>query len=105
MPLIEIEKYEVMYSANTFFPRLWLKNAGEYIGQLIFYPNGQQLPSDNTTNNQIQLYYHLDDYPNAIDLLRGEGPLYILFNGSGAENGLRTFDETVGENEIQPQLP
>ena len=27
MPLTQIDTYEVMYSANTFPPRIWLKHA------------------------------------------------------------------------------
>jgi hypothetical protein len=46
MALTQIDQYEVMYSANTFFPRIWLKNGGKFIGQLIFHPDGATLPAD-----------------------------------------------------------
>jgi hypothetical protein len=55
-----------------FVPRIWLKNAGKYIGQLIFKPNGSALPQDNMTSRQATLYYHLDDFENILDLLRNE---------------------------------
>lgn len=100
MPLTQIDKYEIMYSANTYFPRIWLKNNGKYIGQLIFYPNGELLPQDNLINGQeAQVFYHLDDFQNAIDLLRNESPMFLLYEGTGAENGLRSFEEQVGEGE------
>jgi hypothetical protein len=50
---------------------------------------------------QVNLYYHLEDYRNTIDLLRNEGPMYLLYNGSGPgfENGIKTTQEAVGEGE------
>ena len=60
MALTIIDEYEVMYSANKFAPRIWLKNAGKYIGQLIFHPDGTVLPQDSDTGGQIKIYYHLE---------------------------------------------
>jgi hypothetical protein len=101
MALTKIDSYEVMYSANTFFPRIWLKGGGKPLGQLIFKPNGTALPADNMSGGQVNLYYHLDDYRNAIDLLRNEKPLYLLYSGSGSgfENGIKTTEEVAGEGE------
>ena len=44
---------------------------------------------------------HLDDFQNALDLLRNETPTYLLYSGSGAgyENGIKTTQEAVGEGE------
>ena len=41
------------------------------------------------------------DFDNAIDLLRNEKPMYLLYNGSGGgfENGIKTTPEPVGEAE------
>jgi hypothetical protein len=99
MPLTLIDQYEVMYSANSFVPRIWLKNSGNYIGQLIFEPDGSALPLDTNVNGEINLFYHLEDFQNAIDLLRDESPMYLLFNGSGGgnENGIKSTPEAVGE--------
>jgi len=101
MVLKKIEKYEVMYSANSFFPRIWLKDSTGFIGQLIFKPNGAALPPDTNTGTQVQIWYHLDDFQNAIDLLRNEKPMYLLYSGSGSgfENGIKTTAEIVGEGE------
>jgi hypothetical protein len=101
MALMKIDTYEVMYSANSFVPRIWLKGGGKNIGQLLFMPNGKALPADNMSAGQVNLYYHLDDYSNAIDLLRNEKPMYLLYNGSGGgfENGIKTTEELVGEGE------
>lgn len=101
MSLAKIDEYEVMYSANKFPPRIWLKSGGKFIGQLIFKANGSVLPADTMTNNDISLYYHLDDLNNIIDLLRNEKPMYLLYSGSGDgfENGIKTTSEAVGEAE------
>jgi hypothetical protein len=101
MALTKIDDYEVMYSANTFVPRIWLSSNKNFIGQLIFMPNGSALPQDNMTGGQVNIYYHLDDFQNAIDLLRNEAPMYLLFVGSGPgnENGIKTTQEVVGEGE------
>ena len=36
MAQTRIDAYEVLYSANGFSPRIALKNAGNYVGQMIF---------------------------------------------------------------------
>ena len=101
MALTKIDEYEVMYSANQFPPRIWLKNGGKFIGQLIFRPNGAALPPDSMSSGQANLNYHLDDFQNTLDLLRNEKPMYLLFVGSGGgnENGIKTTQEVVGEGE------
>lgn len=101
MEITKIDGYEVMYSANKFDPRIWLKGGGKYIGQLIFKANGSVLLADNKLNGQVNLFYHLDDYQNIIDLLRNESPLYLLYSGSGGgfENAIKTTQEMVGEGE------
>ena len=83
MALTLINDYEVMYSSNTFPPRIWLVHAGKFIGQLIFHPDGMPLP---------QLNYHLCDFQNCATILRTEKTVYLLYNGSGPgnENGLMT---------------
>jgi hypothetical protein len=87
-----INDYEVMYSANTFPPRIWLLNAGKFIGQLIFQPNGTVLPPDSLVSGQAQIHYHLDDFQNCAAILRYEKTVYMVFNGAGPgnENGLMT---------------
>jgi hypothetical protein len=69
MALTKIDEYEVMYSANTFAPSIGLKSSNNLIATLYFRPNGSALPPDDMVNNQVLLYYHLDDYQNIVDLL------------------------------------
>jgi hypothetical protein len=99
--LTQIDEYEVLYSANTFPPRVWLKHGGTYIGQLIFHPDGQALPPDANPGGQPNLHYHLENFENVIDMLRNEKPMYLLYSGSGGgnENGIKTTKEPIGEAE------
>jgi hypothetical protein len=98
MAVTKIDEYEVMYSANTFPPRVWLKGGGRFIGQLVFMPNGAALPADSATS----LYYHMEDLLPVLDLLRNEKPMYLMFSGSGGgfENGIKTTAEPIGEEEL-----
>ena len=98
MALTPIDTYRVIYSANSFFPRIGLLHAGKDIGQLVFHPNGAALPPDGISNGEIQLHYHLDDFNNVIGLLRSNKPLSFLYSGSGGgfENGIETGVEPVG---------
>jgi hypothetical protein len=93
-----INDYEVMYSANTFPPRIWLSSAGKFIGQLIFHPDGSTLPPDSVSGGQMNLHYHLADFENCFSILRHEKTVYLLYNGSGPgfENGLMTSQEAPG---------
>lgn len=102
MAITKIDEYVVMYSANQFVPRIWLKNGNRYIADLRFMPNGATLPPDDEFRGIVRLYYHLDDFQNAIDLLRNESPTYLLYSGSGSgfENGIRTKEEPTGEGEV-----
>lgn len=101
MALTKIDSYEIMYSDNTFAPRIWLKSGNSYIGQLIFKSNGSALPVDSSSGGQVNLYYHLENFAHCIDILRNESPVYLLYSGSGGgfENGIKTTTEVVGEGE------
>ncbi len=87
-----INAFEVMYSANKFAPRILLLNAGEIFAQLVFEPDGTVLPADGINGGIINLYYHLENFPHCIDLLRNQKPMFLWYNGSGGgfENGIKT---------------
>jgi hypothetical protein len=99
MAVTKIDDYEVMYSSNTFPPRIWLKNAGKFIGQLIFQADGTALPQDSVVAGQANLYYHLENLDDMLDLLRNDEPLFLLFSGSGPgfENGIMTSETPPGK--------
>jgi hypothetical protein len=85
MALTVIDSYMVQYSSNTFSRRIGLKNGANYIGQLVFMPEGTTLPADKMQGTQAQLYYHLEDFANCIDLLRNEKPVYPLCTTAAAQ--------------------
>jgi len=97
--LTKIDEYEIMYSSNKFPPRIWLKSAGKFFAQLIFKADGTTLPADALVSTQPNIYYHLQDLSNIVDLLRNEKPVYLLWSGPTSENGIKTTAEAVGEAE------
>jgi hypothetical protein len=98
MALVPITDYQVQYSSNKFVPRIFLKNGNNFIGQLIFQPDGSVLPVDNQTGTQANLYYHLEDFANVFAVLSEEKVVYLLYSGSGPgfENGIQTTAEPLG---------
>ena len=99
MATTHIDQFEIMYSANSFSPRIWLTGSGKPLGQLVFYPNGKPLPVDTKlANGQVNIFYHLDDFANVQQMLETEKNVYLLFSGSGPgfENGILTAAEPVG---------
>jgi len=99
MQQTRITGYQVMYSANRFPPRIWLHGESGSIGQLVFHANGEVLPEDAIQGTAPSLHYHLDDFHNALDVLRNEHPVWLLYSGRGGsyENGLRSDRKGVGE--------
>lgn len=101
--LTKIDTYEVVYFSGQLhdYPRqIRLLNGGKYIGQLLFWPDGQTLPSDGALFGVVQLCYHESDYQNCIDLLRNENPVYLEWTGSSGPNDIKTLTtEPVGEGE------
>lgn len=104
----QIDDYLVTYSSNNFRPRIALYADGAYLGQLVFHPNDSStLPPDGLNGGQPELNYRLDDFHNAIEVLRKESPVYLFYNGDGSsgENGLQTHYEPVGEHEPALRSP
>jgi hypothetical protein len=106
MALTTIDSYAVMYSANQFPPRILLLAGGQYIGQLLFEADGTQLPPDGEASGQVNLYYHLEQFPHVLDLLETDATVSLLFNGSGGgfENGLLTTPEKIGSDQVTELL-
>ena len=98
MAQTQITGYDVIYSSNTFSRRIGLLNGKNFIGQLIFMPDGSTLPADGPIGGQVSLYYHLEDFENVLAVLSKEKLVYFFFNGSGPgfENGITTGPENLG---------
>lgn len=83
---VMIDAYSIMYSSNTFHPRISLLSEGKYVAQLIFMPNGQDLPEDAVFESEHRMFYHLENYQHIADMLGKGKPLQLIFNGSGGGN-------------------
>jgi histidinol-phosphate/aromatic aminotransferase/cobyric acid decarboxylase-like protein len=78
-------------------------NGGKYIGQLIFEPDGSKLPVDSKINGQINLYYHLADFKNIMDLLENSPTVSLLYvgSGNGNDNGIYAAARNIGPSNIR----
>ena len=96
---IVIEKFEILYAASKFPPRIFLKTSDDkYVGQLIFNPNNSTLPANSLEDGYVNLYYHQEDFQNLVSVLRSGKQVFLIFKGTGPldENGLKTEEETIG---------
>lgn len=98
MAQTQVTGYDVIYSSNTFPRRIGLLNGNNFIGQLIFMPDGSALPADGLIGGQASLHYHLEDFENVLAVLSKEKVVSLFFNGSGPgfENGITTGPESLG---------
>jgi hypothetical protein len=110
MSLMEIKKYDVAYYAGG-------KNVAGYpyraiiglrddndalIGAAYFHHNTTSMPIADTQKGSgyISCHYLAEDYPQVIDLLRNEKPVYVEFEvRAGNTANIRTSAEPVGEGE------
>ena len=110
MAMIEIKKYDVAYYAGG-------KNLGAYpykaiiglrndsdglIGAAYFHHNATTMPVTDTqkSTGYISCHYLAEDYPQVLDLLRNEKPVYVEFEvRPGNIANIRTSAEPVGEGE------
>lgn len=73
----------------------------EFLGYLYFMADGATLPEPDKKYNLFYFYYHFQDLPIVIDLLRNESPVYIFYMDSNKENcRISTTMELVGEGEM-----
>jgi hypothetical protein len=110
MAIIEIKKYDVAYYAGG-------KNAAGYpyqaiiglrddndklIGAAYFHHNPTTMPVGDTqkASGYISCHYLGSDYPQVLDILRNEKPVYVEFEvRPGNIANIRTSAEPVGEGE------
>ena len=110
MSIIEIKKYDVAYYAgakNTarhpYKAIIGLRNDSDaLIGAAYFHHNTSTMPVADTQKGTgyISCHYLAEDYPQVIDLLRNEKPVYVEFEvKAGNVANIRTSAEPVGEGE------
>ena len=110
MAIVEVKKYDVAYYGGG-------RNAAGYpyraiiglrddddklVGAAYFHHDARTMPSGDTqkASGYISCHYMAADYPQILDLLRNEKPIYVEFEGSvGNIASIRTSAEPVGEGE------
>jgi len=73
----------------------------DFVLQLNFYPDTEKLPKNyqDVKSKLVYLRYHLSMYPNIIDLLRNEKPIYFSYSDKSKGGYIRTGKEPIGEGE------
>jgi hypothetical protein len=110
MTMIEIKKYDVAYyaggqnaAAYPYRAIIGLRNDSDgLIGAAYFHHNASTMPMADTrkASGYISCHYAAEDYPQILDLLRNEKPVYVEFEvRTGNIANIRTSAEPVGEGE------
>ena len=110
MTMIEIKKYDVAYYAggknvagHPYRAIIGLRNESDgLIGAAYFHHNVTTMPIADTQKGSgyISCHYSAEDYPQVLDLLRNEKPVYVEFEvRAGNVANIRTSAEVVGEGE------
>ena len=98
---IEIGRYTCHYFSSRDRDEvvLYLYDMGStVIGRIFAVPDGVPLPPAGRRDGCVALYFHRAVMPQILDLLRNEGPVYLLWN-DGQDAELATGYEPVGEGE------
>lgn len=106
----EITQYWIHIQAgnhepNRVYPPTIVKcyHDDEFVLQLTFHPDNKVLPPNHydTRNQLVYLRYPLSMYPNILDMLRNEKPIYFHFAEDLNIGFIRTGKEPVGEGELE----
>lgn len=108
--MIEIKKYDVAFYAGgqnaagyPYRAIIGLRNDEDgLIGAAYFHRDAKTLPVTDTrkASGYISCHYLAEDYPQVLDLLRNEKPVYVEFEVQlGNMGNIRTSAEPVGEGE------
>jgi hypothetical protein len=108
----QIKKYDVAYyggggTANGYWYRAIIglrRDDGSLIGAAYFYRDGANMPAtdEETATGYVHCRYPAADFPNVLDLLRNEKPVYIKYVGGWNIASVTTSPEPVGEGEAPP---
>ena len=110
MAIVEIKRYDVAYYAGgsnavgyPYRAIIGLRDDNDkLIGAAYFHHNSTTLPGGDTQNasGYISCHYLAADYPQILDILRNEKPVYVEFvPKAGNIANIRTSAEPVGEGE------
>jgi hypothetical protein len=106
----EIKKYDVAYygggkNTNGYPYRAIIglrRDDGSLIGGAYFHRDSATMPNadDQTSSGYIWCHYCWEDFPQVLDLLRNEQPVFVRYVGGGWKiASITTSIEPVGEGE------
>ena len=109
--IFEIKKYDVAYyaggknvAAYPYRAIIGLRDESDaLIGAAYFHHSTTTMPVADTmkSSGYISCHYLADDYPQVLDILRNEKPVFVEFEvRPGNIANIRTSAEPVGEGEI-----
>jgi hypothetical protein len=108
--VIEIKKYDVSYYAGAKNVRgypyraiIGLRDENDaFVGVAYFHHSLQTMPDSDIKKSRglISCHYVATDYPQVLDLLRNEKPVYVEFDERTNVANIRTSAEPVGEGEL-----
>lgn len=79
--------------------------SNQYIGLVNFYRNPEDMPDkDHEAGGKAFLNYSWQDFPQFLDLLRNEKPVYLRYIDTYGLGSITAGTEPVGEGE-EDQLP
>jgi|MudIll2142460700_1097286.scaffolds.fasta_scaffold2046343_2 hypothetical protein len=95
-----IDRYSINYYSNTSTPTisLWKNGVNRNVASLAFLRKESALPRDYSRDGTAFLFYRLEDYPNIVDLLRNEKPVFLFWDET-AYSIITSTSESVGEGE------
>ena len=104
---MKIETYQIQYFAGGNNAELkafiWLfDEKNNSAGDIKFYNNPSHISTRDTMSKDGFITCHLtaDRYPEVVDLLRNEGPIFLHYSETQNLGYLSTAAEPVGEGEL-----
>ncbi len=103
----ELVTYNVYYMgkrADSVKALIYAKDADNHLRvRMIFAENGTDLPNSSESVFQgvqwCRLWYHIDQFPAVIDILRNEQPVMVYYSSPPFAH-IFTGSEPIGEGEI-----
>lgn len=80
---------------------IMINDQKSFLGYINFVADGNKLPKAVKMHNLYYYYYHMQDMPAIVDMLRNEGPVYIFYQEDDKNMcRIATTMEPVGEGEM-----
>jgi hypothetical protein len=103
----ELKTYHVYYFGNrndSVKAFIYAKDADNHLRTyLIFAENGSDLPNSSESVMQgvkwCRIWYHIDQFPAVIDILRNEEPVFVNYSNPTFAQ-IFTGSEPIGEGEL-----